>query len=166
MRHVYGFVVSAWIIWQTLCQVTHKHNEVLSQILEKYFSQIYSLRNEFSIARRNLNTVSFSESRSPDRSLREIKHAKGRTNRIRYIGFVFCLIPEYISAFNEKFIEKRRKYKRRVFRWMKFCVWILANRNWPAKNRYMWSVGTVSVKVTSTVLGSFARTIRSPLKYL
>lgn len=84
MRHVYGFVVSAWIIWQTLCQVTHKHNEVLSETLEKYFSQIYSLRNEFSVARRNLKAVSFSESRNTDRSLGEIKYAKGRANLIKF----------------------------------------------------------------------------------
>lgn len=84
MRHVYGFVVSAWIIWQTLCQVTHKHNGALSQTLEKYFSRIYSLRNEISIARRNPNAVSFWESRSTDRSLREIKYAKGRANLIKF----------------------------------------------------------------------------------
>lgn len=46
------------------------------------------------------------------------------------------------------------------------CLNMNKSKFTPFKNTYMRSAGTVSVKVTGTVLGSFARTIRSPLKHL
>ena len=121
-----------WIVRQSPCEVTHEHNRMLSDTPEKYFSRIYSLHDEFSVAKRNLKAVSFWESQSTDRSLREMKYDKKQPNpkshNIPYVGFVFSFIPEYVPAFSEKVIEKHRKYKRGVLRRTKFQVRKRANR--------------------------------------
>lgn len=94
------FVVSTRIIRQSPCQVTHKHNAVLSDTLKEYFSRINFLRNDIFYKLRVFKWSIVSRAtecrRKPTRN--QIRQGANESHNIRYIGLVVCFNVEYVKC--------------------------------------------------------------------